>query len=427
MTARLRLVLLVLVILGGLVSATAAAQEPMSASCATIVPAGGDVTGAIYAAPAGATVCLAPGVHRPFVVDGTAPAGITLRGVIAGIAAVVAEQGDAAQVLGAVRFTIADLTLRGGRPSGLYVRGASDLTLRNIRVESATHAIHLDEGTTARLTGVTITRSAETGLLVRRRAHVVGERVRVPDASGTGIAVLGGAGRVTLRDSEVGPTPAPALFAGVPGCGNLVAATLAVPRCFLDDPDAYISEVRVELDGLAVRDGPGPGLVFYPGAIVSVRNASVTGRRLSGLFAWGAHVDVADSEFDGNVVQAIEYRAYPDPRGEVRRVATGSVMATTVRGTLPLGGPLLGDGIIARGARLAVRRSRVTANAGAGIAFMNGSSGEIVANTVVGNGGAGICFGADAGVVEFDNNLAENGIDAVDRCPAPDTAVPLAE
>jgi hypothetical protein len=287
-----------------------------------------------------------------------------------------------------------------------------------VRVEAAGHGVHLDEGTTARLTDVTIARTADSGLLVRHGASVTAERLRVPESSGSGVAVIAGAGAVVLRDAEVGATPGPALFAGSPGCGNLAAGTLEVPRCFLDDPDAYVSDIDLTIDGLAVRDGPGPGVVLYPGVRADLRRVSVAGRRLSGLFAWGARVDVAEGTFDGNVEQAIEFRAYPDPRGNVRRQATGSITDAAVRGTLPLGGPVLGGGIVARGAQLAVRHSRVADNAGVGIAFMNGAGGEIVANTVTGNGGAGICLGPDVTVVETDNELAGNLTDAVGRCPA---------
>jgi hypothetical protein len=415
MPCRLSFVLLVLLIF--LVPANrTTAQVIRPPGCATLVPAGGDITGAIYAAEAGSTVCLAPGAHRPFVVDDRAPAGVTVRGAIPSVAAIVSDRGDAIQVLGTLRLTIADLTVRGGRPTGLYAQRSPELVLRNLRVESSTFGIHLDDRTTARLDGVTIARSAQVGLLLRSGARAFAERVRIPESEGTGIAAIAGAGLLTLHESEIGTTPGPALFAGKPGCGNLAPATLDPPRCFLDEPDAYVAENRVAIDGLLVHDGPGPGLVFYPGVHAEVRGARVVGRRLSGLFAWGARVDVMASEFEGNLERGIEYRAYPDPRAEPRREASGKVVESTVRGTLPLGGPLVGDGIIAQGAQLSVLSNTVDANAGNGIAFAHGTIGEIIGNTVTGNGRAGICTGPDVAMFEFENSLAENHTDAVDLC-----------
>jgi parallel beta-helix repeat protein len=393
-----------------------AAQETRPPGCTVTVPTGESITAAIYAATPGGVVCLAPGAHRPFEVDERAPAGITVRGAIPATAAVVAESADAVQVLGAVRFTIADLAIRGGNPTGLYARGAAELTLRNVRVESSTYGVHLDDGTQARLEGVTITRPARVGLLMRRRAEAIAVRLRVPESDGAGIAALGGAGPLTLRESEVGSTAGPALFVGAPACGDLGSATLDVPQCILDDPDASVSDNRVTIDGFDVHDGPGPGLVFYAGVRAGVRNARVVGRQLTGLFAWGAQVDVTESEFSGNGELAIEYRAYPDPREGQRREAAGSVVGSVVSGTLPLGGPLLGDGIVARGAQLSVRGNTVSGNAGNGIAFLDGTLGEIIGNTVTGNGAAGICTGPTVAMIEADNELAGNRTDAVDLC-----------
>ena len=415
MTSPIRIALLAALFLL-LMPAQALGQPDAPAGCTAVIPPGADIAAAIIAARPNDIVCLAPGAHRPFVIDRRAPAGVTLRAAVPGASTIAAEGGDAIVILGAERLTIAGVTLYGGAPAGIYAAGTRELVLRNLRVQSAALGVHIDDGATAQLVDVTVTGAADVGLLVRRRASVAGERVSVLDSGGTGVAVVARADRLTLRDSEIAAAAGPGLFAGVPGCGELGAATLAVPACFYDDLRAYLSDGQVSLENVVVRDGPGTGLVFFPGVRAEIRNARVSRQRLTGLFAWGADVDVVQSEFDANWEHAIEYRAYPDPRGSVTRDAAGRIEQSVVRGTLPLGGPVLGGGILGQGARLTVVRNEVSGNAGIGIALVNGASGEVVENTVTDNGGSGLCLGPGVAVGVADNVMIGNLSDDIGVC-----------
>ena len=417
MTARVRPALLLLVLLSALASVPpAGAQIEVPYPCTALVPAGDDIERAIANAGPEAVVCLAAGIHRPFVVDRGAPAGMTIRAAVAGTSTVIGGSDAAVQIRGATRLTVADLTVRGGASAAVVAAQADDLTLRDLRAHGGMIGVDLDGGTSAQLAGVTIRDATDAGLVVRRGARVAAERLSVLESAGTGVAVLAGAGMVTIRDSEIGGALGPGVFAGVPGCGNVNPATLTAPDCFMRDPEGYMSDLQVELDTVLLRDGPGTGLVFFPGVRAELRSVTVRRWGMAGLFAWGATVDVTGSTFDASTGHGIEYRAFPDPRGPVIRTAAGTIADTSVRGTRALGGPVLGAGIMARGAQLAIGRTLVADNQGGGMAFGYGTTGEVAESSVLDNGGAGICFGPDVRVEVRDTTVTGNVSDEINAC-----------
>lgn len=511
------------------------------AVCAATVTPGQDIARALDDAAAGATVCLTSGVHRPFA-GARLRSGVTLRGEGADRTTIQADRRDGLDITDSERFTLADLTVRGGSPAGMYVARVRDLTLRNVRVESAAIALHL-EAASANLTDVTLTGSTDFGLLVRRGASITGrglhvlehrgigigavespgpvtltdsdtaraaegrgegivlngfERfslsnvsvrggnpagiyvanardlqlrgvriaaavfglhldqntnatiddlsitgstgvgfliqrggtatagaVRVLDTAGTGISLINGAGALTLRDSEIARIAAAGLFAGVAGCADLPPASLEVPPCFYQDLQSQISTIRVTLERVSMADTRAPCLVFFAGVRAEVRDSTLVRCELTGLFAWGATADVRGTTFEDNAEHALEYRAFPDPRGAVLREAAGTIEDSTIRNTRPLEGAILGDagpgpvlggGILAQGARLTVRRTEVSANRDIGVSYVNRSTGEIAGNRIVNNGGAGLCIVAGVSVTLRDNTVTGNRTNDLNAC-----------
>jgi hypothetical protein len=258
--------------------------------------------------------------------------------------------------------------------------------------------------------------SADIGLLLRRGAALSAGGVRVQRSGGPGVAAVAGAGLLALWDSEVAEAAGPGLFAGVPGCGNLGAATLEIPACFLENPEAFISSGRVVLERVSVQNGPGTGLVFFPGVQARLVETTVRRQELSGLFAWGATVYVEGGLFEDNAEHALEFRAYPDPRGPVRLAGGGAVNGTTVRGTRALAGPVLGGGILAQGATVAVEGAHVLENAGIGVSYANSARGVVRASTIRGNRGSALCLASGSSIDLGENTLTSNRSDQPGVC-----------
>src|SRR3712207_464314 len=105
-----------------------------SAACARTVVPGNDIAAALFDAPAGATVCLASGTHRPFSVARVRP-GVTLKGAGVDSTSIQAARGNVVQVTDVERFTLADLSVRGGGPAGIYAARATGLAIRGVRID----------------------------------------------------------------------------------------------------------------------------------------------------------------------------------------------------------------------------------------------------------------------------------------------------
>src|SRR6478672_6862976 len=273
-------------------SPASATDEP----CSVTLQSGDDVG---QAASRGRVVCLAPGVYNPFVIDRTSINGVTVRGLDPVRSVVQTSSSADVIVYGANNATLSNLTVRG--PKGVYVARSTGVTLDRLRVDGAALAVHVDDSSTATLNDVAISHASEVGLLVRNNASVEGSGVSVSDSTLVAVAAVKNANSLTLRDSEVARAgKGPGIFAGISGCAELEAATMDISPCFYANPGSYLSQTKVLLERVKVHDGPGTGLVFFPGVTAEVHGVEVTGWGLTGMFAWGCTVHVANATFDVN-------------------------------------------------------------------------------------------------------------------------------
>jgi hypothetical protein len=377
-----------------------AAQQP--GCTATLLP-GDDVGAAVASARMGAVVCLAAGEHAPFVVSDVA-AGVTVRGLDGGAAVIAGEDdGTVVRIDGAERFTLADLTVRGG----VVVAGSRAVTLRGVRVEDAETGLLVEDASTAQLDGVLVERTDLAGVAVRDGV-ITASRLTVRDPGAYGVAALGAGASITLRESTVAGGATAALFAGLLGCAEWPVATAAVPLCFYDDLDTVIGEARLSMAGSTIEPGAGTGVLAFPGTSVTFEMSTVRGRERGGLRAWGAQLSVRNATLEDNAVAGIESWSFPDPRGEALLRGRLEVQRTTVRGTIPLGGPILGDGIVVRGGDYSIRTVVVEANRGAGLVISHGASGDLRDTDVRDNDGPGLCLGAGVLMTEGGNLVAGN-------------------
>lgn len=347
------------------------------------------------------------------VVDGAGS--LTLRGGEIGRTDLPGP-AEALVAVGAGRVLLEDVSVRGGNPTAIYAARVPDVRLRGVRVEGAVFGVHVDDGAVATLEDVVVAGSAGVGLLLQAGASVTGDRLRVLDTAGTGVSAINNAAALTLRDSEIGGTQGAGIFAGIAGCASLPPGSLFVPECFLADPPAFVGTTTVALERVGVRDTSGPGVVLFPGVRGTVRDSTFNRCEFTGLFAWGASVDVTDSAFADNAEHALEYRAYPDPRAEVLLEGGGAVTRTIARATRPLASGGLGGGILAQGVRLAVLESDVSDNADIGVSYQNGASGEVAGSRIAGNGGIGLCIAPGTSVTVRDTVVAGNARDGANAC-----------
>jgi parallel beta-helix repeat protein len=334
------------------------------------------------------------------------------------------SKGEGMVLNGRQRFTLDRVTVRGGDPAGIYVARAGELMLRDVQVESANFGIHLDFSANAIAENVTLAGTTGVALLLQRGGTIEGRSIHILDAS-TGVSAINGAGLVTLRDSEISQVDFVGFFAGVAGCEDLPPASLDVPACFYENLGERVSTIRVRLERVHIDDTRGPCLVFFPGVHADLRESKFTRCELTGLFAWGAVADVHGSTFENSAEHAVEYRAFPDPRGDVIAPASGTIEDSIFRGTRPLEGeilgargpgPVLGGGILAQGSNLVLRRNDVSDNRDIGIAFINRSTGEVTDNRITGNGNVGLCLPPGSAVTVQNNTISGNRSDSPTAC-----------
>jgi hypothetical protein len=387
-----------------IVVTAAAATARVSAQgrgCSAMLRPGDDLGAAVATAPTGAILCLVAGEYGPLAVGERTSPGILLLGeegaVIAG------DVGPAVLIDGAERLALAGLTVRGG----VTADRARSLALSGVRVERAEIGVEIGAGSTARLDAVQIEGTAVAGLVVRD-ATVSATRLAVRDPGAYGVAALGDGAEIVLRDSAIAGGVTAALFAGTPGCAELPVASAAVPLCFYDDLDAAIGEARLSAFGTTVEPGAGTGVLAFPGASVTLETTTVRGRERGGLRAWGATLSLTSATVEDNAAAGIDVRAYPDPRGQAVLRGRLELRRTTVRETRPLGGPVLGDGIVIRGADFSLQMAAIETNDGAGIAISHGARGELRDSDVRNNGGPGLCLATGALMAEGGNLIADN-------------------
>ena len=376
----------------------AAAQD---AGCSSTVLPGDDLGAAVAARAPGAVLCLAAGEHGPLRVTAGASPGITLRGQAGAV--IAAEDGPAIRIDGAERLTLAGLTVRGGVTA---VR-ARALALVGVRIEGGEIGLAVEGGSAARLDGVAVEQTTLAGIVVRDAA-VSAAHVTVRDPGGYGIAALGGGAEIMLRDSVVAGGVTAALFAGTPGCAELPVATAAIPFCYYNDLEAAIGGARLLVSGTTIEAGAGTGVLAFPGASITAEATTVRGRERGGLRAWGATLTLTNATVEDNTVAGIDVRAYPDPRGDALLRGRLDLRRTAIRGTRPLGGPILGDGVVILGADFSLRMAVVESNHGAGVVISHAAAGELRDSDVRDNGGPWLCLADGAVLAEGGNLITDN-------------------
>jgi parallel beta-helix repeat protein len=390
------------------------AEAVQQDGCTSTLSPGQSVDDAVRQGRDGTIICLRSGIYAPLSVGSTAPSGVTVRAVSDGVN-IVGTRTQPAVSIEADRFTLSGVVVREGVPMTVRATDAEGLVFRNVRVEGASVGVVLDMVTMARLEDVSINAPVDAGLVVARRSSVTAERLTVT-GGGIGVAALPEGTSLTLRGGKIEGGHGPAIHAGALGCADVTAATVEVPACYYDDAARYVSSVRVLLADVTVDDGPGAGVVLFPGVTAQLNRTNIFGRGRGGVLAWGAELTATDSLIEANWEYGIALRGYPHAGTQGFPRASGQLLRTTVRSTRSLSARIGGNGVIAAGAQLSLRESALVWNDSAGIAMTEASSGELRDNTVIENHGVAICISADSSVQESGNRLSGNQQDLVLTC-----------
>lgn len=324
------IVALVLLAGAGAAAYTFMQRGEAQGDCAATLSPGADITRAVDEAEAGATLCLAAGVHRAVKVNRARP-GLTLRGGGAETV-ILADPRDGIDITQTDRFTLADLTVRGGDPAGVYASRATSLTLRKVRVESAAIGIHLEGGSSATLTEVTISRSTDFGLLARRGASANAAGLRVLERTGIGVGAVDVPGSMTLTDVEIGRAAGNARGEGMVLNGFERFALSNVMIAGGNPAGMYVAKAReLSLRGVRV-DGATFGLHVDDNAVGTLDDVTLAGSTGVGLLLQrggavsGQNVRVLDTV--GTGVSAINGAGLLTLRdSEISRVAAAGLFA----------------------------------------------------------------------------------------------------
>ncbi len=290
----------------------------------------------------------------------------------------------------------------GGGPIGFQFRNSTG------RITDSWAHDHADFGAIVQNdSNVTIERSrfhdiARFGILAQHGATLRIVESEVFD-NGDGVFTIHETGETTIDRSLIASNEIN-IFAGVPGCAPLPPADPNPPRCYLDDPSAFYSEIRLTLRDSTVRSASGTGMVVFPGVHATLRRNVIEDNGLTGFFAWGARVDAADNEYARNVENGIECRAYPGPSTGDRGMC--ELTSEHIHHSQPLPGNVLGGGFVSEGAEVRLRDSVIEHNWGMGAAVHHGGKGEMTNNSFLNNGGSALCV-LDATWVEIAGNREE--------------------
>lgn len=299
--------------------------------------------------------------------------------------------------------TLRRLETDGGPMGFLYQRSTG-------RIEDSRAHDHSDFGAIIQINsdvtidGSTLERN-DIGILSQDNTTLRVNDSNIFDNSGGGVFTIQRTGRTYIDSSSVNNNGINAFF-GVPGCANLPPADPNPPQCYLDDPQAYVSDIEVEVDGTTLRGSVGPGVVLFPGVSATVTNSRISDAGLTGLFAWGARLTAAGNVYDNNVENAIECRAYPGPSTGDRGMC--DLTFEHMHNSQPLEGNRLGGGFVSEGGEFRLTQALIEDNWGIGVQVLHGGKGIVSDTTIRNNGGTAFCVSGETWITLQNNTESGN-------------------
>ena len=364
----------------------------------------------------GDVICLAPGVFRgPVNFDGKS--GITVRGGGQGVSIIAGGTRDGLLIFRSDNITIENLTIYMGNPSAAYIWRSSNVTFRSVDVGGGIVGLHYDQNSIGTIEDSFIYALSSDAILTRNQSNVTVQRNWIFNNGGVGVSTVGETANTVVIRNIISDNGGPGVFAGQTPCALLPPGFVEVPECYLRNLRAYVGTANVILDSNVIQASVSTGIVLFPGTRGTFRNNHIWRNELSGLFVWGATMSSEGDEYDANEEHAIEFRAYPDPlkypeipSGQRIR-AVGTLNNNDIHDTVVLPETrTLGGGVLAQGANLDVSNSRIYANRGIGVSYVNTSLGRIVNNRIYDNRGSGICL-FKAGNVNTSGNVLTGNVD----------------
>jgi hypothetical protein len=346
--------------------------------CRVTLTPGEDVGAAIAVQPIGAVVCLTPGVHHAIAVRRSVSAGVVVRGESVESTVIQSDGYDAVSVTDAERFTLTGVTIRGGAPAGVYAGRARGLVLRNVRIEASGFGLHADEGARVSLVDVAISGSTDFGMLVRRGAHVTGDRVQVLESQGIAAGVTEGATGLSLRRSEIGAAEAP------------ISA----------DAMIALDAERVSLDGVRFRGGNPTALYVARVSELTLRDVQIDEGTV------GLHIDdgTAATLEDVTVSGAASIGLL------IRRESSVTADRLWIPGAADAGV------LVAEAGALVMRDSAVEDGAAMGVRYQDGASGAVLSSSIVNNADIGLCITPASAVAVENISIRGNRVNSVMAC-----------
>jgi hypothetical protein len=386
-------------------------------SCTTTAsPA--DAAATIAAAQTGSTVCLNAGVFRGrLIVAGKS--GVTIRG--AGAGTVVAGGGvDGIVIVDSTDIVVEDLRLFMGNPANVYVARSRGVLLERLDIGAGSIGVHVDDSSEATISDSFIYAISGDGILSRRSSVTSVQRSWIFVNAGAGVSAVANPGPTSLAHNIISDNGGPGVFVGgAPPCAGLPGASLAVPACFLANPGAYIGAASLNMDSNIVQSNWSTGIVLFPGTVATMRNTFAWRNHMTGLFAWGASITIDGADYAGNEEHAVEVRGYPDPGAPGPGYLPGSATINNadIHDTSPYPPTgTLGGGALAQGTPLYLTNSRIWSNAGEGVSYQHGATGNVDRNVIHDNRGGALCLSSAGPVGVGANTIYGNGSDQIGAC-----------
>ncbi len=376
----------------------------------------------VNTASSGAIICMAPGVYiGPLTID--SKSGITLRGAGPKVSILAGGTRDSLLVLNSSNITLEDFTLFFGHPANAYVWRSQNVVFQRMDAGGGGVGIHYDVSSSGRISESFVYAMDGDGILIRRHSSATVDRNWVFNNGGVGVSTVGETASTVISRNIISDNEGPGVFAGQTPCALLPPGFVEVPDCYLTNLDSFVGDANIILDSNVIQFSNSTGIVMFPGTRGTFRNNHVWSNHLSGLFVWGANISSDGDEYVANDEHAIEFRAYPDPlkygqvgpRYPVR--AVGSIVNNVIRNTVVLPETAtLGGGVLAQGGNVDLRSSRIYANRGIGVSYVNTSLGTVANNEIYDNGGSAVCLFKAGNVIVRDNNIRNNEEDGVGLC-----------